>query len=119
MIDPVTGGYATEAEIRIHLDKLRALYMSYHTLDRQSGGLFLLSDNIRQLELVLKGTSSMSSLRDAQHEFLKRNSAVKWVSGVPTWDHYELVDGEWQITTYEVSVDLTNPRNRTEAVLGL
>lgn len=115
MIDPVTGGYATEDEIQHHLTKLRGYLMSYLTLDRETGGLWHLGENIRQLELTLalKGIVPMTRPSDAHYEFMRRHSGVKWNSGVPTWEYYELVDGQWRITVYEVSVDLTNPRVRT------
>lgn len=43
----------------------------------------------------------------AAAEFLKNTNHVRFNTGVPTWDHWECVDGEWVIVTYAVGVDLT------------
>lgn len=48
----------------------------------------------------------------AQYQFLRRNSAVQWSSGVPMWDYYELIDGAWQVTSYEIELAFTNPTTR-------
>lgn len=106
MINPVTGGYSTEAEIRAHLGAQRRLWMQYRDLDRETGGSWRLAEDIAQLERVLGGQPM--TIPDAEHQFLKRNDQVRWnQGGAPTWDHWELVGEQWQITTYEINVQLT------------
>lgn len=112
MINPVSGGSATEAKIRIHLDELRRQFEAYRTLDRVTGGIATVAESILALEKVLKDDPMAHS--DAEYDFLRKNQTVHWNTGVPTWDHYTLVDGEWVITRYEINVELTNPRVRTE-----
>lgn len=99
------GGYADREQIEAHLGRLRLLWMQYAQLDRDTGGAWRLAENIAQLEHALSGESMR--LPDAEHAFLKKNNQVKWHTGVPTWEHWELVDGEWQITTYSIEVALT------------
>lgn len=112
MINPVTGGSATESEIRRDLDYWRRFLLTYRTLDRETGGAPAIAEAIVSLENALKEANKSST--DAGYEFLKKNQAVNWKSGVPTWDHWELVDGaEWRITTYEITIDLINPRLKT------
>jgi hypothetical protein len=112
MINPVTGGRETEAELRAHLGQLRHNLMAYKSLDRITGGMWTLTNNIIQLENALKGADM--SHTNAEYEFLRRNASVNWNSGVPTWEHWELENDTWTVTTYEISVDLTNPRIRTD-----
>jgi hypothetical protein len=113
MINPTTGGYAPESELRFDLDKWRIYLESYRTLDRLTGGLSTVTQNIIELERALDSTDTSES--DATYDFLRRNGQVKWNSGTPTWDHYQLVDGEWVITTYQVAVTLSNPQRREPA----
>lgn len=113
MINPVTGGAQPEAEIRAHLGRLRVWAEAYNTLDKGSGGLYTVLQSILALEDVLKGSEGVGDLDEAEWQFLKKNPQIKWNSGVPVWEFYELIDGNWRVTAYEVDVNLTNPRVKT------
>lgn len=110
MINPVTGGAASEPEIRAHLHQLRGLAESYNSLDRETGGLYRLGQSIQQLEKVLGEGDFLPA--DAEFIFLQRNATVKWNTGVPTWEHWQIVGDDWRVTTWEVTVSLANPRSR-------
>jgi hypothetical protein len=112
MINPATGGYASEAEIRIELGTQRIHLEAYKHMDAATGGPSAIAQRIIELERVLEPKSEETTLEDATYDFLRKNPQVKWHSGSPTWDHYELVDGEWVITTYTVAVSLANPTRR-------
>jgi hypothetical protein len=118
VINPVTGGLATESEIRRDLDYWRRFLLTYRSMDKESGGMPAVAEAVVLLENALKDVDKAST--DASYEFLKRNQSIHWNSGVPTWDHWELVDGaEWRITTYEIAVDLINPRPKTHQMENL
>lgn len=104
MIDPVAGGTATEAQIRAHLYALRIQEAQYAELERNTGGPSRLAYNILQMERALLGGELTG--QDAVYEFLKRDHAVSWTTGAPTWDHWQLVNGQWKITTYQLHLTL-------------
>lgn len=114
MINPVTGGTQSEAEVRVHLGQLRIWAEAYNTLDQGSGGLYTVAKGISALEKALADSAPADGAVAASWAFLTKNQQVKWNSGGPTWEYYELVDDEWRITEYEVEVTLKNPRVRSQ-----
>lgn len=113
MIDPVSGGIATEAEVRAHLQQLRIWAEAYLTLDRETGGLYTLTQAILQLERALADSRGIQDVDAAAFEFLRKNQQVDFKQGIATWDHYELIGDQWRVTTWKVDATLSDPSIRT------
>src|SRR3954465_12775315 len=74
VINPVTGGLATEGEIRRDLDYWRRFLLTYRSMDKESGGMPAVAEAVVLLENALKDVDKAST--DASYEFLKRNQSI-------------------------------------------